>query len=155
MHGRRLTVGLAAAAALLLGTTTAVAAPPGNSDLEVVRLDPDAAAPGGTTTVHGFVANQGPDRTVSPFTVLVDLPHGFTAEGPFFPAGCQVLAAGHRVRCVFPAGLPRYGTATALVPVRVDSDVPPGTVAEGHVTVWSVDDHQPANNRTAFALTVS
>jgi hypothetical protein len=145
--------GLAASAALMLGATTASAVP-SNSDLQVVRMDPDPAPPGGTTTVHGFVANGGPQRTASPFTVVIDLPAGFTAEGPYFPTNCQALH-GRVVRCTFPAGLPSLATATALVPVRVNADVPHGTVAEGHVGVISVDDQNSANNTTPFTLTVS
>ncbi|MFG2818307.1 hypothetical protein ACGFX4_02665 [Kitasatospora sp. NPDC048365] len=146
---------LAMAAAAALGTTTGTAAAlPSHADLQVVRLDPDPAAPGGLTTVHAFVANGGPDRTASPFTVLVDLPAGFTAEGPFFPENCTVSLAGHLVRCTFPAGLPALRTATALIPVRVNAYVPPGTRAEGHVRVAGADDTVPANDRTAFTLTV-
>ncbi|MBB4945694.1 hypothetical protein F4556_001229 [Kitasatospora gansuensis] len=145
--------GLAASAALMLGATTASAVP-SNSDLEVVRLDPDPAPPGGTTTVHGFVANLGPQRTGSSFTVLIDLPAGFTAVGPYFPANCRSLF-GQVVSCTFPAGLGALETATALVPVRVNANVPHGTVAEGHVRVVSVDDHNAANDRTPFTLTVS
>ncbi|GAA4871888.1 hypothetical protein [Kitasatospora terrestris] len=144
----------AVAAAAALGTTGTAAAP-SHADLQVVRLDPDPAAPGGLTTVHAFVANGGPDRTASPFTVLVDLPAGFTAEGPFFPDGCAVSLAGHLVRCTFPAGLPALRTATALIPVRVDAHVPPGTRAEGRVRVTGADDADQRNDRTAFTLTVS
>ncbi|MEV4558718.1 hypothetical protein AB0K51_17240 [Kitasatospora sp. NPDC049285] len=140
-------------AAPLLAFAPAVA--PSASDLRVVRLDPDPVAPGGTTAVHAFVANGGPDTTASPFTVLVDLPAGFTAEGPFFPSGCTAAPAGRLVSCTFPAGLPRYRTATALVPVRADANVPPGSSAEGHVQVLSADHRDPADDRTAFTLSVS
>ncbi|WP_407987377.1 hypothetical protein [Kitasatospora sp. CMC57] len=145
--------GLAATAALVLGATTASAVP-SNSDLEVVRIDPGPATPGGTTTVHGFVANLGPQQTGSSFTVLIDLPAGFTAVGPYFPANCRSLV-GRVVSCTFGAGLPSLRTATALVPVRVNADVPHGTKAEGHVRVVSVDDHNAANDSTPFTLTVS
>jgi len=150
-----------AAVAVTTAVTTAAAvattgaALPSDSDLQVVRLDPDPVAPGGLTTVHAFVANDGPDRTASPFTVVVDLPPGFTAEGPYFPDSCRPSFGGHVVSCTFPAGLPSLRTATALVPVRANADVPPGTRAEGHVRVFGIDDRNPANNRTAFTLTVS
>ncbi|MER5866418.1 hypothetical protein [Kitasatospora sp. NPDC002040] len=152
MRGRVITLGLAASAALVLGIGPAVAVP-GGSDLQVVRLDPDPAAPGGLTTVHGFVANGGPLRTTAPFTVLIDLPAGFTAEGPYFPTTCRTAGA-RVVSCTFGPGLPPFGSATALVPVRVNADVPPGTRAEGHVRVVSTDDHHTANNSTPFTLTV-
>ncbi len=128
---------------------------PSDSDLAVVRLDPSPAAPGGTTTVHGFIANLGPDRTASPFTVLIDVPAGFTFEGPYFPTTCATSAAGHLVRCTFGAGLPALRTATALAPLRVGAKVPPGTKAEGHVRVIGADDRNPANNSTAFTITVT
>lgn len=100
------------------------------------------------------MANLGPQRTGSSFTVLIDLPAGFTAVGPYFPANCRSLF-GQVVSCTFPAGLGALETATALVPVRVNANVPHGTVAEGHVRVVSVDDHNAANDRTPFTLTVS
>ena len=133
---------------------TGLAAAPSNSDLEVVRLDPAAAPPGGRTVVHAFVANRGPERTGSPFTVVVRLPSGFTAQGPYFPEGCRTEARGRLVRCTFEPGLARLGTATALVPVRLDADVPPGTKAEGHVQVVSADDRDPRNDGTRFTLAV-
>ncbi|MFJ5229733.1 hypothetical protein ACIQBJ_07475 [Kitasatospora sp. NPDC088391] len=126
-----------------------------DSDLQVVRLDPDPVAPGGTTTVHAFVANGGPERTASAFTVLVDLPAGFTAEGPYFPSSCTASAAGRRVSCTFPAGLPPLRSATALVPVRADAHLPRGLTSSGQVRVVGADDHDPANNLTPFALRVS
>jgi hypothetical protein len=130
-------------------------AAPSNSDLEVVRLDADAAPPGGRTVVHAFVANLGPEQTASPFTVVVDLPRGFTAEGPYFPATCRAGALGRRVRCTFGPSLARLRTATALVPVHVDARVPSCTKAEGHIRVFSVDDRDPRNDSTPFTLSVS
>ena len=150
---RRVATALAVGVAVVCAT--GLAAAPSDSDLQVVRLDPDAAPPGGRTVVHAFVSNQGPDRTASPFTVVVDLPQGFTAEGPYFPEDCRADAAGRVVRCTFGAGLARLRTATALVPVRVDADVPPGAKAEGHVQVVSDDDCAPGNDRTPFTLSVS
>ncbi|MER5636936.1 hypothetical protein ABT095_08270 [Kitasatospora sp. NPDC002227] len=148
---------MAAAAALALAALGAGPAGarvlPSDSDLEVVRIDPDATTPGGETVVHAFVANDGPDTTASPFTVEVDVPGGFTLLTPTFPATCSTYP--HMVRCTFGPGLARYRTATALVPVAVDADVPPGTKAEGHVRVFSLDDHNPRNNETPFTLTVS
>lgn len=129
------------------------AAAPSNSDLEVIRLDPDEAPPGGTTTVHAFVANRGPDTTASPFTVLVTLPEGFTPQYPYFPSDCEVLRHGRLVRCVFGAGLKPLKTATALVPVRLDPELRPGTY-HGHVEVRSADDQVADNNRQPFDLVV-
>ncbi|MFF4360048.1 hypothetical protein [Streptomyces sp. NPDC001604] len=143
-----LTVGMA------VMCVSGLAAAPSNSDLEVVRFDPAAAPPGGRTVVHAFVANRGPERTGSPFTVVVRLPSGFTAQGPYFPEDCRAEARGRLVRCSFGPGLARMRTATALVPVRVDADVPPGTKAEGHVQVVSVDDRDPRNDRMPFTLSV-
>ncbi|MCD9877670.1 hypothetical protein [Streptomyces guryensis] len=133
---------------------TGLAAAPSDSDLEVVRIDPAAAPPGGRTVVHAFVANKGPEQTASPFTVVVRLPSGFTAQGPYFPEDCRTEARGRLVRCVFGPGLARFRTATALVPVRVDADVPPGTKAEGHIQVVGDDDRDPRNDRTPFTLSV-
>jgi hypothetical protein len=134
--------------------TTGLAAAPSDSDLRVVRLDTDAAPPGGRTVVHAFVANLGPEQTASPFTVTVNLPQGFTAEGPYFPDDCRADARGRIVRCTFGPSLAPLRTATALVPVRVDADVPPGTKAEGHIQVAGVDDRNPRNDRTPFTLSV-
>ncbi|MFF1905806.1 hypothetical protein [Kitasatospora sp. NPDC058218] len=125
-----------------------------DSDLQVVRIDPDAAAPGGTTTVHAFVGNLGPDRTASPFTVVVTLPEGVTPEGPFFPENCSVFQNGHRVRCVFPAGLPKFQSATALIPVRLSPDLPAPSTLTGWVAVRSDDDRNEANNKQSFELSV-
>ncbi|MFJ2862201.1 hypothetical protein [Kitasatospora sp. NPDC087314] len=131
-----------------------VAATPSHSDLKVVRMDPDAAPPGGTTTVHALVANGGPDTTASPFTVLVTLPNGVTPEGPYFPSDCEVLRDGREVRCVFGPGLPPLRTATALVPVRLDPGLPVGRLGGGAVAVHSPDDRSKGNNRQPFDLTV-
>ncbi|MFJ9951610.1 hypothetical protein [Kitasatospora sp. NPDC091207] len=125
-----------------------------DSDLQVVRIDPDAAAPGGTTTVHAFVGNLGPDRTASPFTVVVTLPEGVTAEGPFFPENCYEFQNGHRVRCTFPAGLPKFRSATALIPVRLATTVPVGDLEGGYVAVRSDDDRNESNNRQPFTIHV-
>ncbi|MET8541874.1 hypothetical protein ABZW03_14635, partial [Kitasatospora sp. NPDC004799] len=130
------------------------AARPSNSDLEVVRLDPDPAAPGGTTTVHAFVGNGGPDTTASPFTVTVTLPAGVRPEGPYFPSDCQVLNNGRTVRCVFAPGLPEGRSATALIPVRLDPGLPVGRLSGGSVAVRSADDRNESNNRQPFDITV-
>ncbi len=138
------------------GTTAGPAAvTASNSDLYVVRLDPDAAAPGGTTTVHAFIGNLGPDRTASPFTVVVTLPEGVTAEGPYFPENCYAFQNGHRVRCTFPAGLPKFRSATALVPVRLATTVPaPSTLTGGWVAVRGDDDRDETNNKQPFEIEV-
>ncbi|MCX4756727.1 brain acid soluble protein 1 [Kitasatospora purpeofusca] len=138
------------------GTTAdpAVAAAPSDSDLYVVRIDPDPAAPGGTTVLHAFVGNLGPDRTASPFTVVITLPAGVTAEGPFFPENCYEFQNGHRVRCTFPAGLPKFRSATALIPLRLSPDVPLGTLAGGYVAVRGDDDRVESNNRQPFTIEV-
>ncbi|KJK59992.1 hypothetical protein [Saccharothrix sp. ST-888] len=83
--------------------------------------------------MHALVADGGPDRTASPITVVVGLPAGLTAHGPYFPSSCTVAAVGHLVRCTFPPGLRHGRLATALIPVRVDPGVPPGTRAEGQI----------------------
>ncbi|MBD0672886.1 hypothetical protein BU198_19745, partial [Streptomyces sp. CBMA156] len=127
---------------------------PSRSDLEAVRIDPDAATPGSTTTVHAFVGNGGPDTTASPFTVVVTLPEGVTAEGPFFPSDCRVVGNGRVVRCVFGPGLREGRSATALVPVRLDPELPVGTLSGGSVEVRSADDPNAGNNRQPFDITV-
>ncbi|MFB7471853.1 hypothetical protein [Kitasatospora sp. NPDC056184] len=149
--------GTAGSAAVSSGAAAdpASAARTSDSDLYVVRMDPDAAPPGGTTTVHAFIGNLGPDTTASPFTVVVTLPEGVTAEGPYFPDNCYAFQEGHRVRCTFPAGLPRFASATALVPVRLATTVPaPGTLTGGWVAVRSDDDCNEENNRQPFEIAV-
>ncbi|MFB7667350.1 hypothetical protein ACFC1R_25980 [Kitasatospora sp. NPDC056138] len=151
----RWTIVTAAVAALTAAGTAATAAAPSDSDLLLVRLDPDPAPPGGDTTVHAVVANGGPDRTASPISVVIALPAGFTAHGPYFPSSCTVSAVGHLVRCTFPPGL-RYGqVATALIPARVDPAVPPGTTAEGQIVAFGPDDRDPADNRAPIGFRVS
>ncbi|MGW2997881.1 hypothetical protein ACWDA9_41720, partial [Streptomyces sp. NPDC001193] len=144
----------AALMAALVPMTTAVAAASSNSDLEVVRLDPDAAPPGGTAEVHGYISNVGPEQTASPFTVEVTLPEGVTAQEPFFPEDCTESENGRRVRCTFPAGLAVFRSATAHIPIRIDPTVPIGDVEGGSVTVTSHDDHNSANNRQPFTIEV-
>ncbi|SOB80643.1 hypothetical protein [Streptomyces sp. 1331.2] len=135
-------------------TLPVVVAAPSRSDLEVVRLDPDPAPPGGSTTVHAFVANRGPDTTASPFTVVVTLPKGVSAEGPYFPQDCQVVARGRQVRCAFGAGLPPLESATALVPLRLSPDLQLGPLPGGSVAVHSADDRDESNNRQPFDVRV-
>ncbi|MFJ9695175.1 hypothetical protein [Kitasatospora sp. NPDC101183] len=141
--------GVTAVVAALVGA--APAASP--AKLEVVRIDPDPAPPGGTTTVHAFVANRGPEATASPVTVLVVLPPGVTPQGPYFPSDCEVLRHGRLVRCVFGPGLPPLRTATALVPVRLDPELRPGTVVGGRVEARSTED--PQGDGQPFDLTVA
>ncbi|MCX5209549.1 hypothetical protein OG689_09665 [Kitasatospora sp. NBC_00240] len=125
------------------------------SDLHVGRADPEAVHPGGSTTVHAFVTNGGPDRTASGFTVLVVLPAGTRAEGPFFPESCQVSEDGRRVRCPFPPGLSSLRSATALVPVRVGADTPaPSTLTGGRVVVVGPDDPDMSDNRQPFEVAI-
>ncbi|MFE3629391.1 hypothetical protein [Streptomyces goshikiensis] len=124
------------------------------SDLEVVRMDPSAAAPGELTTVHAFVANGGPERTSSSFTVVVTLPEGTVPQVPFFPENCEVFQLGYRVRCTFPAGLAPGRSATALVPVRLAQDLPaPGTLA-GWAAVRGADDSNDSNDSQPFVIPV-
>ncbi|MGI5339896.1 hypothetical protein ACQEVS_22125 [Streptomyces sp. CA-181903] len=144
----------AALTAALVPMTTAMAAPPSDSDLEVVRIDPDAAPPGGTTTVHAFVINQGPEQTANRFTVTIDLPEGVTPEGPFYPENCEVLRNNRRVSCSWPAGLAPSKDQTAIIPIRLSTDVPVGTLTGGSVSVRSVDDKNKANDRRPFVITV-
>ncbi|MFE4396594.1 MULTISPECIES: hypothetical protein [Streptomycetaceae] len=135
--------------------TAEAAARPSDSDLEVVRIDPDAAAPGGTTTIHAFVGNGGPETTASPFTVAITLPEGVSPEGPFFPSTCQVVSRGRVVRCVFAPGLREGRSATALIPVRLAPDLPEGRLSGGSVAVRSADDRYEGNNRQPFDITVA
>lgn len=124
------------------------------SDLAVSRIDPDAASPGGTTTVRALVWNIGPQRTANPFNVVITLPPGVTPEGEVYPDNCAAFQGGHRLRCVFPAGLPAYRTATARINVRLAADVPVGTLTGGWVSVRGLDDKNPDNNKQPFELPV-
>ncbi|MFD9412135.1 hypothetical protein ACFWBN_34745 [Streptomyces sp. NPDC059989] len=150
---RALVVGAALMAAIV-PTATAEAAAPSNSDLQVVQLDPDATAPGGTTTVHGYISNIGPERTASPFTVVITLPEGVTAEGPFFPEDCSESQDRRQLSCTFPAGLAVLRSATAQIPVKIAPRVPIGNLEGGSVAVTSDDDQNPANNRQPFVIQV-
>ncbi|WP_369184900.1 hypothetical protein [Streptomyces sp. Y1] len=136
-------------------TLPAVAAKPSHSHLEVVRIDPDPAAPGGTTTIHAFVANFGPDTTASPFTVTVTLPEGVTPQAPFFPTDCKVGARGRQVHCVFGPGLPSGGSATALVRILISPKQEPGILEGGSVEVRSADDPGGARHRESFDIRVA
>ncbi|GAA3283937.1 hypothetical protein [Streptomyces lavendulae] len=124
------------------------------SDLKAVRLDPDPTPPGGTTEVHAFVVNLGPERTASPFQVILRVPGGLTILRPKFPDDCA--PSGDRViTCTFPAGMNPLETATAIIPVRADAKVPAGTTREGHVTVACDDDSNRLNNRIPLTFTIS
>lgn len=128
---------------------------PSRSRLEVIRLDPDPAPPGGRTIVHGFVANEGPDTTASPITVLFTMPDGVTPQGPFYPEDCQVLQQGRQVRCVFEPGLREGRSATALVPVRLSRDLREGVLRGGSVALSSPDDPVMRDHRQPFEIKVS
>lgn len=151
-------------AGLLLAAVPAAAADAGadaseavarsRSDLEAVRIDPDPAAPGGTTEVHAFAVNRGPERTASPFRITLWVPGGLTILRPSYPEDCTP-PGGRVITCSFPAGLNSFETATAIVPVRVDTKVPAGTTLEGHVRVVGDDDTDLANNRTPITFTIS
>ncbi|MGV9270642.1 hypothetical protein ACWDRR_39065 [Kitasatospora sp. NPDC003701] len=156
--GRLALVVGAAFMAVLVPVTTAQAALPSNSDLEVIRLDPDPAAPGGTTTVHAFVANGGPQKTANSFTVTVRLPRHVEPGEPFYPEDCQAtqgLLGIWTVRCTFPAGLDPVQSVTALVPIRVSEDAPLGELTGGRVSVSSIDDIlHLGNNSKPFGVPV-
>ncbi|AZM89655.1 hypothetical protein [Streptomyces sp. W1SF4] len=151
------------AAALLMGGPAwalpqpaphAVAAAPSNSDLEAVRIDPDAAPPGGETSLHAFVANLGPEATNSPLVITVNLPRGTEARDPYFPGDCEASGNHRTVRCEFPAGLKSQRTATAIVPIHLDQNLAPGTVLKGRWAVHSPDDRNQQNNRVEFDIKV-
>ncbi|MFD5610677.1 hypothetical protein [Kitasatospora sp. NPDC127060] len=125
-----------------------------DSDLEVIRLDPDAAPPGGRTSLHAFVANRGPDTTASPFDVLIVLPAGTTAEEPFFPETCTASGNKRHLRCTFGPGLREGRSATAIIPVRISPDAPTGPLLGGEVAVHSPDDRNGRNNRQPFEIEV-
>ncbi|MFE0461009.1 hypothetical protein ACFW1A_17345 [Kitasatospora sp. NPDC058965] len=138
--------------ALALATPAAAAPRAGGADLFVVPLDPDPVAPGGTTTVHAFVANHGPGPA-GEFTVTVRVPAGAAAVGPYFPENCRAEAGGHLVHCTFGAGLPPLRSATALIPVRV-SDGASGTLRGGRVTVHTAADPDRSNDSASYLIRV-
>ncbi|MEU9718375.1 hypothetical protein [Streptomyces sp. NPDC047976] len=143
-----------AAALLVGGPAWATPAAPSNSDLEAVRIDPDAAPPGGLTSLHAFVANLGPETTNSTMTITVTLPRGTEAREPFYPDGCVVSGNGRRVRCEFPAGLKSQRSATAIIPIYLDLELGLG-VHKGAFTVSSPDDRNRENNRVEFDINVA
>ncbi|MFE9425530.1 hypothetical protein ACFYNO_21470 [Kitasatospora sp. NPDC006697] len=125
----------------------------GPADLRVVPMEPAAAPAGGTTTVHAFVANNGPE-VAGEFTVTVRAPFGTHAVGPYFPGNCTPDAAATVVTCTFPAGLGALRSATALVPLKLDAGVS-GVLAGGRVTVHSAGDPDHRNDSAPFVVRVS
>ncbi|KJK56507.1 hypothetical protein [Saccharothrix sp. ST-888] len=149
---------LTAAAALAVAAAAApvaIAQTPADYHLSVVRIDPNPITPGGSTTVHAFIANTGPDTTDVPFTVTVTLPDGVTATGPYFPDNCRANGSASRVRCTFPAGLPALATATALVPVTASTLITRSASLQGLVSVQSAHDHHPGDTASPFTVTVT
>jgi hypothetical protein len=125
----------------------------GPADLRVVPFDPDPAPAGGTTTVHAFVANGGPD-VAGKFTVTVRLPAHTHAVGPYFPADCTPNRRATVVTCSFPAGLGVLESATALVPIRI-ADGATGTLTGGLVEVRSANDPDRSNDMGSFVVRVA
>lgn len=132
----------------------AAVAAPSHSDLEALRIDPDPAPPGGTTSLHPFVTNLGPETTNSPFTFRITLPRGATAEDPLFPQDCEASQDGRHVRCPFPAGIRTQRSASAVIPIRLDPELAVGAVLKGSYTVHSPDDRNQTNNRVDFEINV-
>ncbi|WP_424215938.1 hypothetical protein ACN20G_27725 (plasmid) [Streptomyces sp. BI20] len=147
-------VGVLACSLLSVGPAGASAGARSRSDLEVVRLDPDPTTPGGTTEVHAFVVNRGPERTASSFRITLRVPVGLTILPPTYPLACTPPGA-RVITCAFPAGLNPLETATAVIPVRVDARVPAGSTREGHVSVAGDDDTDPGDNHTPVTFTIN
>ncbi|MGW1643087.1 hypothetical protein [Streptomyces lavendulae] len=155
----------AATGALLLATLTptADATTPTkilNSDLQALRLDPATSVPGGLTQLQPTVVNNGPATTTAPFTITVHLPQGTHAEAdnehPFFPDTCRSGLTTRTVNCTFPAGLRSSRTAAAIIPIRINPDLPIGTLTGGWWRVTDLaDDPHPANNRADFTITLA
>ncbi|MFJ9523449.1 hypothetical protein ACIRPK_35080 [Kitasatospora sp. NPDC101801] len=99
--------------------------------LKVITRDSDPARAGEVATIRALVVNGGSDRSTA-FTVVVTLPEGTTAEGPFFPENCE--AEGLTVTCHYRKGLPAGHTASAIVPVRIAADAT-GVLNGGSVRV--------------------
>ncbi|MGW3195663.1 hypothetical protein ACWDBD_13955 [Streptomyces sp. NPDC001118] len=128
---------------------------PSDSDLAVVSVSIGGAQPGGTTKLRVLIANLGPDVTASPITVTVTVPSGASAVGPFFPSSCTPNANASRVVCTFAPGLYLLKTATAQIPVHVQSTAAHGSVLMGgRVMVSSPDDTNTGNNTASYAVRV-
>lgn len=83
-------------------------------DLEAVRLDLDPAPPGGSTDVHTFVVNRGPERIASPRQITLHVPDGLTILRPSYPDDCTP-SGGRVITWTFPAGLNSLETATVTI----------------------------------------
>ncbi|MFE0043386.1 hypothetical protein [Streptomyces albireticuli] len=151
---RRALVLGAALIAIIVPTTSAAAA--SQSDLDVVRIDPDAATPGGDTTVRAQTLNTGPERTDSEFIVEVTLPEGVRVDEDedLYPDTCTRIPEGRLVRCTFPPGMDVRAQATAVVPVVIDVTVPAPDTLTGWVEVFSDDDPNTENNREPFEIQI-
>ncbi|MFE2410162.1 hypothetical protein ACFXDE_17675 [Kitasatospora sp. NPDC059408] len=155
---RRLAVAavVCGAVAGMLGAAGPVEQPrsaPGS--IVVIQEDPDAAVPGGTTTVHGIVANETA-KTAPALVVEITMPPGAVPEEPFFPRTCNQHKSDKiwTVTCTIAAGLESERTATALVPVRIPNDASE-PLTGGRVSVTSpddpgVNDSQPFTIQVAF-----
>ncbi|MDH6129500.1 hypothetical protein [Kitasatospora sp. GP82] len=118
-----------------------------------VDPDPDPAPVGGNVTVHILLANRGPDRTVTPFTVTVALPDNTTATGPFFPDSCLADPLGLTVTCTFPGGLNYLRTAIVNIPAQISASAPPNSkLRDGSVTVTNPDDPDAKVRTVKFAI---
>ncbi|KIF05047.1 hypothetical protein PL81_15300 [Streptomyces sp. RSD-27] len=129
-------------------------AAPSDSNLAVVRIDPDPTPPGGLTPLHAFVSNQGPETTASTMVITVTLPREAHAEPPYFPENCEASRNHRLVRCEFGAGLRANRSATAIVPIRVSTEAAVGSTLKGSFTVQSPDDRDGRDNRTEFEIKV-
>ncbi|GAA1947866.1 hypothetical protein [Kitasatospora viridis] len=127
----------------------------GPADLRVIPMNPDPAPAGGITTVHAFVANNGPN-TAGAFTITVHAPAGAHVQQPTFPGPdrCTLDDADVEVVCSFPAGLEALRSATALVPLQLDDDVS-GVLRGGRVTVRSAEDPDHRNDSAPYEVRVS
>ncbi|WP_370148032.1 hypothetical protein [Streptacidiphilus sp. EB129] len=128
---------------------------PAHARVRTVRIDPDPdpVPVGGNVTVRILHANQGPDATVSPFTVTVVLPPYTTATGPFFPTSCLADPTGTTITCPFPGGLPNQRTAEVLIPAQVAATAPAHRkLGDGTVTVTNPDDPDATVHAVNFAL---
>ncbi|WP_045304856.1 hypothetical protein [Saccharothrix sp. ST-888] len=115
--------------------------------------DPDPAPVGGNVTVHILLANKGPARTASPFTVTVNMPDNTTATGPFFPDSCLADPLGATITCAFPAGLNNLRTAIVNIPAQIAASAPPHSkLRDGSVTVTNPDDPDAKIRTVKFTI---